>query len=393
MLSHFLFYRRQPDARHRALQRILYLYLSDGTKLAALKDGSGLIYCGSMVFSCSFSGTAPAVDFESTWFSAGRMVKKDGAVQPEYHVNDYLCSVRVVTDADGEVLERNDYSGYGKRLASSVTSPAAEIANRYRFSGKEEQGFAGVPWQDFGARMYDPDLARWTTPDPLAEKYPGISPYVYCNSNPVNFVDPDGRFPDIIWDAASIGMGIHNLVKNVKAGNVWGAVGDGAGIVIDVAAAIIPFAPGGVGAIRAGAKTVDAATGVAKSINAADNATDATKAAASVSDGKVYVTYTKVNPKTGEVYSGRASGNGTPEEVVANRDRNHHMNEKGFEKAKLDKSSTNSDAIRGREQQLIELNGGAKSQGGSSGNAINGVSPTNPNKQRYEDARRKEFGQ
>ena len=60
-----------------------YLYLSDGTKLAALKDGSGLIYCGSMVFSCSFSGTAPAVDFESTGFSAGRIVKKDGAVQLE----------------------------------------------------------------------------------------------------------------------------------------------------------------------------------------------------------------------------------------------------------------------------------------------------------------------
>ena len=146
-----------------------------------------------MVFSCSFSGTAPAVDFESTGFSAGRMVKKDGAVQPEYHVNDYLCSVRVVTDADGEVLELNDYSGFGKRLASSAVTPVAGSANRYRFSGKEEQSFAGVPWQDFGARMYDPDLARWTTPDPLAEKYPGISPYVYCNDNPVNFVDPDGR--------------------------------------------------------------------------------------------------------------------------------------------------------------------------------------------------------
>jgi len=120
-------------------------------------------------------------------------VKKDGAVQPEYHVNDYLCSVRVVTDARGEVLERNDYSGFGKRLASSAVTPAAGSANRYRFSGKEEQSFAGVPWQDFGARMYDPDLARWTTPDPLADKYPGISPYVYCNDNPVNFVDPDGR--------------------------------------------------------------------------------------------------------------------------------------------------------------------------------------------------------
>ena len=42
---------------------------------------------------------------------------------------------------------------------------------------------------------YDPDLSRWTTPDPLADQYPGISPYAYCNNNPVNFVDPDGEFP------------------------------------------------------------------------------------------------------------------------------------------------------------------------------------------------------
>ena len=128
------------------------------------------------------------MDFESTGFSAGRMVKKNGAVGPEYHVNDYLCSVRVVTDYMGRVLERNDYSGFGKRLDSSTGS-----TNRYRFSGKEEQGFAGLPWQDFGARMYDPDLARWTTQDPLADQYHGISPYAFCNNNPVNFVDPDGR--------------------------------------------------------------------------------------------------------------------------------------------------------------------------------------------------------
>ncbi len=212
-----------------------YLYLSDGTKLAALKDGSGLIYCGSMVFSCSFSGTAPAVDFESTGFSAGRMVKKDGAVQPEYHVNDYLCSVRVVTDARGEVLERNDYSGFGKRLASSAGS-----ANRYRFSGKEEQGFAGVPWQDFGARMYDPDLARWTTPDPLAEKYPGISPYVYCNDNPVNIVDTDGEAIGFVMDVISVGCGVYNLVNNLKSGNTKAAWGDVAGIGLDLVCAVIP---------------------------------------------------------------------------------------------------------------------------------------------------------
>lgn len=39
----------------------------------------------------------------------------------------------------------------------------------------------------------------------------------------------------------------------------------------------------------------------------------------------------------------------------------------------LDRSSTSYNAIRGREQQLIELNGGAKSTGGTSRNMINGI--------------------
>ena len=178
------------------------------------------------IFPCSFSGTAPSVEFESVEFSAGRMVKKAGAVQPEYHVNDYLCSVRVVTDADGEVLERNDYSGYGKRLASSTGS-----ANRYRFSGKEEQTFAGVPWQDFGARMYDHDLARWTTPDPLAEKYPGISPYVYCNSNPVNFVDPDGEHPVVV--GAIIGGAVSGTAAVINGKSFTEVVAATAGGAVD----------------------------------------------------------------------------------------------------------------------------------------------------------------
>jgi hypothetical protein len=33
----------------------------------------------------------------------------------------------------------------------------------------------------------------WLSVDPLAEKYPSISPYNYCASNPILFVDPDGR--------------------------------------------------------------------------------------------------------------------------------------------------------------------------------------------------------
>ena len=45
----------------------------------------------------------------------------------------------------------------------------------------------------FGARYYWALFKHWTTVDPLADKYPWISPYAYCNWNPIKFVDPDGR--------------------------------------------------------------------------------------------------------------------------------------------------------------------------------------------------------
>ena len=130
---------------------------------------------------------------------------------------------------------------------------------------------------------------------------------------------------------------------------------------------------------------------------AMDKATDATrelnKAKDAVKGPKTYQTYRKVNPETGEVYIGRTSGTGSPEANVRKRDKNHHMNQKGFLPAELLNTSSNPDAIRGQEQFLIELNGGAKSVKGKSGNAINGVSPKNPKRHQYEEARLKEFGQ
>ena len=46
--------------------------------------------------------------------------------------------------------------------------------------------------------MYDAKLVRWNTFDPMAEKYYGINPYVYCNGDPVNAIDSDGQRVTII---------------------------------------------------------------------------------------------------------------------------------------------------------------------------------------------------
>lgn len=92
---------------------------------------------------------------------------------------------------------------------------------------------------------------------------------------------------------------------------------------------------------------------------------------------KTFQTYAKRNPKTGKVYIDRTSGTRSPQENIARRDSSHQKNREGYGPAQLDKSSTNSDAIRGREQRTIEKHGGARSQGGTSGNPINSISPRN----------------
>jgi RHS repeat-associated protein len=62
---------------------------------------------------------------------------------------------------------------------------------------------------DYGFRHYESALARFTTIDPLAEKYPWISPYAYCANNPVKFIDPDGRD---IWEINNMG----EIIKRMK---------------------------------------------------------------------------------------------------------------------------------------------------------------------------------
>lgn len=92
------------------------------------------------------------------------------------------------------------------------------------------------------------------------------------------------------------------------------------------------------------------------------------------------------------MYTGRTSGKGTPLENIAKRDANHHMSKKGFGRATLDKTSSNYFAIRGREQMMIEKHGRAKSQKGTSGNSINGISEKNDKINAYINAAIKEFG-
>ena len=186
-----------------------YEYLADGSKLRALDGGgNGYQYRGSLIYTqTAGQSDSPVITLDCAVTSAGRIARETSAAgtvsyRPLIHLRDHLGSVRAVIDGDtGTVVETSDYYPFGKRITPppaaepvEATSQSATSPNRWHFSGKESQSFlyANIPLLDFGARMYNPTIARWTTSDPMSEKYYGISPYVYCLGNPISIIDPNG---------------------------------------------------------------------------------------------------------------------------------------------------------------------------------------------------------
>ncbi len=107
------------------------------------------------------------------------------------------------------------------------------------------------------------------------------------------------------------------------------------------------------------------------------------------------MTYSKKNHKTGRTYYGKTSGAAIEatidaiNKILEKRDNHHHKNKEGYDIAKIDKVSTDSDAIRGREQMLIEK---SKTED-KSGNIYNSISPRNPKRARYLKAALIAFGE
>ena len=105
-----------------------------------------------------------------------------------YMHTDHLGSTTVVTNTSGSVVNRIAYEPYGEIDQNNSTG---NDTFRAKFTTKEYDNDAGLYY--FGARYYDPEIQRFTTPDPADQFH---SPYKYAG-DPMTSVDPDGRW---FWD-------------------------------------------------------------------------------------------------------------------------------------------------------------------------------------------------
>ena len=77
---------------------------------------------------------------------------------------------------------------------STINCQLSTVNWIHTFSAKEKDSETGLSY--FGSRYYSSDLSIWLSVDPMSDKYPSLSPYVYCANNPVKLVDPNGEEVD-----------------------------------------------------------------------------------------------------------------------------------------------------------------------------------------------------
>jgi RHS repeat-associated protein len=321
-----------------------------------------------------------------------------------YH-SDPNGNVKFLLDNDGAVVEKYTYDVFGRPKimgAGGEERASCHYNNRFLFQGREYIDEIGV--YDYRNRFYHPELGRFLQVDPTGFDAGDMNLFRYCGDDPIDGSDPTGLtafLPDRIWemarymDSSNMAQGLfqEQMLRQFPAGMDGGDKGSegrsGGGeskslsrenegskrklLLVGAAIAAAADGPLPIGDVVATALVITAADAESQ---------------------RVWVTYTLRNSGTGQTYVGRASGFGSPQEIVQRRFASHHMRAAGFRNPQMDRAYAGPlgyPVTRGREQQLMNAHGGVGSPGLA--NQIRGVSRSNPAGPAFHNASSRAFGE
>ncbi len=138
------------------------------------------------------------------------------AMQPFFHHTDIVGTVRAVTDISGAVIARYAYEPFG----SLTTASGVVDGELHRFTGKPSDLETSLSY--FNARYYDPALGRFMSSDPAKE---GLNWFVYCNGNPLMFIDQNGKFTIGVGACIFAAAGIRGAVTVTFVIDSKGSIG------------------------------------------------------------------------------------------------------------------------------------------------------------------------
>jgi RHS repeat-associated protein len=183
-----------PQTASKTGMSLAYIYNAAGQKLRKVVTvGSATTitdYIGGIQYDNAANPASASTVISFVQTEEGRATKKtDGTYSYDYDLLDHLGNTRVTFNKNSSTsqvqkLQSDDYYPFGLRYTTAAGQ------NHYLYNKKELQDETGT--YDYGARFYDPVIARWTVADPMAEKYQDLTPYNYAANNPVSIIDPNG---------------------------------------------------------------------------------------------------------------------------------------------------------------------------------------------------------
>jgi RHS repeat-associated protein len=103
-------------------------------------------------------------------------------------------------------IHLSKFYSFGSLLTGRVWSPTSTDKYRFGFNGKENDDESRA--QDYGMRIYNPELGRFLSIDPVTKDFASFSPYCFAANSPLLYIDFEGAFKVEVTEEAKKKWGL-----------------------------------------------------------------------------------------------------------------------------------------------------------------------------------------